>query len=344
MTVVLVATLRDEGPYLLEWLAHHRAAGVDAFLLFTNDCGDGTDRLCQALAPAGVTHVPNPRQAGRSVQWQALRAAWAHPICRAADWILGLDIDEFVNLRDPGAGLAGLIAAVGDADAADAIVLPWRLFGHAGHCAFQDRPILPRFTRAAPADLAYPASARSFKTLFRAKGPFQKLGVHRPKRKPKAPPPRWVDGAGRALPSDFAAADGRVLLSGPPASDLVQLNHYPLRAAESFLLKRLRGLPNRKKDIDLTYWVERNFNTVEDRSILAMAEATAAERARLMALPGVADLHAAAVAQHRARLKDILQDPDTVRFLGRLMLAGDSAVLPPEHARALLQRYRAADG
>lgn len=55
------------------------------------------------------------------------------------------------------------------------------------------------------------------------------------------------------------------------------MNHFAVRSAAALLLKRDLRLPNRAhKPVDLTYWVERNFNTVEDLSVSAMAPATEA--------------------------------------------------------------------
>ena len=108
MKIVLVSALRDEGPHLLEWIAHHRAIGVTDFLLFTNDCSDGTDAMLDALAPMGVVHLRNEPPEGKSLQWNALKQAWGHEARRKADWVLCIDCDEFINLRAPLENLPGL--------------------------------------------------------------------------------------------------------------------------------------------------------------------------------------------------------------------------------------------
>ena len=336
-----MSALRDEGPYLLEWVAHHQAIGVTDFLLFSNDCSDGTDAMLDALAPAGVVHLRNEPPNGKSVQWNALKLAWRHDLRRQADWILGVDCDEFVNLRAPLTTLGGLIGQVAEADA---VVLPWRLFGHDGARRLTDEWTTRRFARAAPEGCDYPVGGRQFKTLFRRKGPFAQIGVHRPRaRKDRAAQVRWVDGSGGALPDWFIQNEQRITLAGlSEASSLVQLNHYSLRSAQGFLLKRQRGLPNRQgKAIDLMYWVERNFNTVEDRSIAHLADGTAAALKALMALPGVADLHAAAHAWHHRRFEELLRDEDELRLYGRLLLAADSTPLPAADVAELIRRYRA---
>lgn len=339
--ILLVSTLRDEGPHLLEWVAHHRAIGVTDFLLFSNDCSDGTDTMLEALAPLGVVHLRNEPDQGKSLQWNALKQAWANDLRKSADWICCIDSDEFINLRAPLQSLSDLTDAVGKADA---IAMPWRLFGHNGQAQLSDALTTEIFTRAAPPDCDYPVGARQFKTLFRASAPFRQIGVHRPRLKKDAVA-RWVDGSGTALPNSFAAAEQRITLFGlPAASDLVQLNHYSVRSAESFMLKRARGLPNRRgKPIDLTYWVERNFNTVQDTSIARMLPQTRRVLAEVMALPGIADLHAAALAHHHAAFAAILREEAAVKLYGRLLLAATSTPLPSETIAALVRMYRQSD-
>lgn len=37
---MIVTMMKNEGPYIVEWVAHHLAVGFDRFLVFTNDCDD----------------------------------------------------------------------------------------------------------------------------------------------------------------------------------------------------------------------------------------------------------------------------------------------------------------
>ena len=52
---VIVGCMKNEAPYIVEWVAYHRAMGVDNFLIYTNDCTDGTDELLDVLAEKGIT-------------------------------------------------------------------------------------------------------------------------------------------------------------------------------------------------------------------------------------------------------------------------------------------------
>jgi hypothetical protein len=339
-SITLVTAMRNEGPFAVEWIAHHRALGVTGFVIVTNDCDDGTDTLLDRLAEAGeVVHLRQEANPGK-VQWAALALAEGSEAVREADWVLGIDCDEFVNIRPPLATLPDLIAAAGEADA---VVLPWRFFGNGGHSRFAEGPVTERFTRAIPDDALFPGFARSFKTLARWKGgPFRRLGIHRPRG--DTSDSVWLDGSGRRLPAEFAGASGRIVLMTPRIeSGLVQLNHYSVRSTEDFLVKRARGLPNRAgKRIDALYWAERNFNTVEDASIGRHRTGTAREEARLLSLPGVADAQAAAVAAHRAKIAAILATAEGATLYSRLALLPSSVPPAREEALRLLALIRAA--
>ncbi len=47
--VAIITCMKNEGPFILEWLAYHRAIGVKDVLVYTNDCNDGTDTFLELL-------------------------------------------------------------------------------------------------------------------------------------------------------------------------------------------------------------------------------------------------------------------------------------------------------
>ena len=336
MSIVGITCQRDDGAYLVEWLAHHLAAGFDRMLVLSHDCCDGSDELLQALsADPRIAHLPFEPRGKKSVQWQALKLARHHPWVDAADWVLFFDCDEFICIQE--GDLPSLISAFElEQGAFDAIALPWRLFGSAGHQQ-RDPGITPeRFFKTAPEDLHFPL-AHLFKTLFRPKA-FQALGVHRPRAKPHKPA-RWLAPNGQPLPDHFASNDTIIGLYCLPTSPRrVCLNHYSLRSAEEFLVKRARGLPNHSdRRIDLTYWAERNWNDTENRDILCMMDNTHKELEKLLALPNVLDLLELCDRWHKNAASEQMTDPSTLRFHFRLgMLTGGN---PPsaEAGQAFLQ-------
>lgn len=333
-----VLTVRNEGAFLLEWLAHHRAVGVTDFLIFSNDCQDGTDLMLDRLQDlGGVTHLRNDGPYdNRGIQFTALKRAETQDIVRQADWILTLDIDEFINIHTGDRTLPALLTALPDATA---ITLTWRLFGNAGIVEYSDQPVTETFLQAAPELLIWPWRAAMFKTLYRNDGTYRKLGIHRP----RAPDPeriaqaRWFDGQGRALPPAFRTS--RIFSNhGQLNYGLVQLNHYPLGAMESYMLKADRGRANRACDpMAMDYWVERNFNIERDSSILQMGQAMHGELDRLRADATLAALHAAAVDWRQQRFLTLMQSDAQRSLFARLLLTPPSQPMPQSQARRIVR-------
>lgn len=328
--ILAILTVRNEGAFLLEWLAHHRACGFTDFLVISNDCQDGTDLMLDRLQDLGnVVHLRNDGPHDRGPQWSALKLANGHDLRHRADWIAVLDIDEFVNIHAGDHTIGALLSALPEADA---ITLTWRLFGNAGIRDFVDRPVREQFTRAAPAVMGWPWRAAMFKTLFRNDGTYARLGVHRPRGPDKARLDgfRWFDGSGRRLGGAFLRA--RVYSDyGRDNYRLVQLNHYALGAMQSYVLKCDRGRANRDASaFDLSYWVERNFNQVEDRSILALDGAVRAHLSALKSDPDLAALHDRAVAWRQQRFEQLMTQEHWRALFGRLIMTPPSRVLTPE--------------
>ena len=306
--VTVVTAMKNEGPFILDWIAHNRAIGVERHLVYTNDCGDGTDRLLDLLSEAGVSRRENPYRSTDNVpQHAALRAAENESAVTGADWLVTLDVDEYVDIHVGEGRIPDLLDAVPDAHV---ISMPWRLFGNADRHAFEDRPVTELFPLAAPEYAPRPLQAWAFKSLYRNAGLFRRMGVHRPKGLATTLQDglRWVDGSGRPLPSAVWRGAWR-MSKAHWGYDLVTLNHYAVRSAESFLVKRERGRVNHTDRAQgRAYWFRMNHNAEEASSIRRHDPRVAQEKAALLALPGVAAAHEAAVAWHRARIAALRQD------------------------------------
>ncbi|MEM9010598.1 MAG: glycosyltransferase family 2 protein [Pseudomonadota bacterium] len=307
---VIVGCMKNEGPFLLEWIAYHRSIGVDTFLLYTNDCEDGTDALLDRLAALGVLHhEDNSSWKGQSPQQAALNRAIEHPALQNAEWIIHIDTDEFINIRHGDGTLPELYEAVGPATN---IAMTWRLFGHGGVQRYDDAPVIAQFERCAPSYLPKPHTAWGFKTIVRNIGAYAKLSCHRPNKleEEHADQVRWVNGSGHDVTKSYLKngwrSDTKTI-----GYDLVQLNHYALRSAQSFLVKRQRGRAlHVDRSIGLNYWIRMDFNSCTDVTIQRHVPRMEAELARLMEDAEVARLHAAAVAWHREKAETLMAVPE----------------------------------
>lgn len=338
MTHLALLTVRNEAAFLLEWFAHHRAIGFDDFLVFSNDCDDGTDAMLDRLAALGwLSHVRNegPYDKG-GIQFTALKAAARMDQVKDADWILPLDVDEFVNIHVGDGTLSDLHAALPDATA---ITLTWRLFGNNGQVRYLDHPVTDTFPMAAPEVLHWPWRASMFKTLYANDGTYGKPGVHRPRDvdDSKLPQARWFDSHGRELDDQFKTR--RIFSSyGRSNYGLAQLNHYPLGAMESYVLKADRGRAVHSGDLlGLDYWVERNFSSAEDKTINRYAARRDAILTELKADDALATLHEQAVTWRKDRFEALMQQEPFRALFGRLLMAPPTRPLPQKAAQFMIK-------
>ncbi len=311
----IVTTMKNEGPFILEWIAYHQAIGVSDFLVYTNDCDDGTDTMFDLLQSKGIVqHRQNPfRRMKLKPQHAALQAAEKEKTMRQADWIICMDVDEFINIKIGDGRLPDLYNAVGDANM---ISCTWRLFGNADIHHFSDDPVIRMHDRCAPEYAPKPHQAWGFKTLFRNVGLFKKFGVHRPKglRPQLWDQINWVNGSGAPIPKNEFRNAWRST-TNTYGYDLVSLNHYAVRNAASFLVKRDRGRVNHvDRDQGEAYWFRMNNNATQDRSIQSRIPMMERQLKKLMSDPEIAAQHHACVAAHKAKIKELLTNPGQQEF------------------------------
>ena len=310
MRITAVTCVKNEGPFLLEWIAFNRLIGVSDFLFYSNDCSDATDRLLDALADRGIVqHLPNPAD-GRNYQMEALKAARKHPAVAQADWVWVADVDEFLNIHVGDHTIPALIEACGDPQA---ISVSFQFFASDGVDAFVDQPVIGQFSRSHNPDIWCGETAIEVKSLVRKDFPLQYYGAHRPFFKSKLDKnkrPSWTDGSGRVVQHRFLmAANPRRIRRFPAkgAREFATLNHYALRSLDSYLVKNDRGDVNREnRAFDDTYWRERNDPAYEDSSISRYLPELNEALSALKSDPEIAALHNETVALHIAKRDELL--------------------------------------
>lgn len=315
----IVTTMKNEGPFIHEWLAYHRVIGVEGFLVYTNDCTDGTDTFLDLLQEKGyVQHRDNPfKSTDLKPQHAALQAAENEPAITDADWVICMDVDEYINIKIGDGTLHDLYGAVPDTNM---ISCTWRLFGNADVHEFDPRPIIEQFDTCAQEITRKPHQAWGFKTLHRNIGIFKKLGVHRPKglRPQLWDQINWVNGSGRPMPHTMYRNAWRSTLD-TVGYDMVQLNHYAVRSAESFLVKRDRGRVNHvDRDQGLAYWFRMNNNSVQEQSIQRMIPHLHAEMDRMLADPDIRSAHEKCIFAHRSKIDELRQTVNYSKFYNDL--------------------------
>ncbi|MBV7392871.1 glycosyltransferase family 2 protein [Mameliella sediminis] len=307
---VIVGCMKNEGPYILEWIAYHRAVGFDNFLIYTNDCSDGTVEILDRLDALGIVHHrDNNGWKGKSPQQHALDAALQEDVIRQADWIAHIDVDEFVNIRCGNGTLADVFDRVPDATN---VAMTWRLFGHNGVRRFQDRFVIEQFDTCAPKYCPKPHTVWGFKTMFRNIGAYEKISCHRPNKLAEGfeDKVKWVNGSGHDM-TEAAIRNGWRSSKRTIGYDLIQLNHYALRSAESFLIKRQRGRAlHVDRNIGLNYWIRMDWSVHRDITIKRNIPRVRAEYDRLMRDDILRAAHHRALEWHRAKAAELHGMPE----------------------------------
>lgn len=307
---VIVGCMKNEAPYIVEWVAYHRAMGVDNFLIYTNDCSDGTSEILDRLQEMGVLqHRNNDDWKGNSPQQYALNQALKEPVIQNADWILHIDVDEFVNVRTGNGTLQDFFDAVPEATN---VAMTWRLFGHNNVTRLVDEFVIDQFDTCAPKFCPKPHTVWGFKTMFKNIGAYEKISCHRPNKlnEDKRSDVRWVNGSGRDMTGE-AVDNGWRNSKKSIGYDLIQLNHYALRSAESYLIKRQRGRAlHVDRSIGLNYWIRMDWSDFRDVTIKRNLPRLRAEYDRLMQDDTLRSWHQKGLEWHKAKAIELHGMPE----------------------------------
>jgi hypothetical protein len=250
---VLFTAVRNEAPFLLEWVAYHQVIGFDLIVIASNDCDDGATELADALAELGnVVHIAHEVPVDARPQASAARLVNDRHLLSDGDWAIWLDADEFLNVL-AGEGLVDdLLRAIAPHDGA---LINWRLFGDGGNARFPGRFVSEAFSTASAPEYG---ENEEVKTLFRM-GPwiegFADRSINRPKLIPQAgedsTTPSFVTPAGQPIDrklnrhrSWYAGRQRPAQRTAAPHERgyaFAQINHYTVRTPDMFALKGRRG-------------------------------------------------------------------------------------------------------
>lgn len=265
--IAIGAILRNEAPYLLEWIAHHRALGVQEFFLADNVSIDGTSELLSELDRQGWVHrIPFPDPPNGQAQTEAYAHIYER-IGSSVDWIAFIDGDEFIVTEAP--DLPTYISSVVRPDVG-AVSLNWAIYGSSGLVSADARPVLQRFRCRAKRD---EFKNRHYKSIVRA-------GLDADVRHPHHP----------GLPHGFllvdAAGNGQAVSKVPGIANAVEwrgarINHYVIKSFAEFKAKQTRGPvnksdPSRPDDFFSEHDLNDEIDPVADHTVERMLRDKAA--------------------------------------------------------------------
>jgi len=310
--VTAVSMMKDEGPFVLEWVAHHLSLGFTDLVVYTNDCSDGTDDMLIRLEELGLAHHRrNEIPEGIRPQPSALKYAQVEPVVSNSDWVLVFDADEFLRI-DYGDGTLDDMIGAAEKAGANGIVITWRIFGSGGVQDWSNTPVTEQYLYAAP-----PMWNKGWgvKTLFKFDPEYWKLGIHRPKIKNKHLETgfphtiHWLNGSGLPMEDYFKFRGWRSIVR-TVGHEWAQMNHYAIKSMDSYAIRKFRGNVNNKKDkYNADYWSLQDRNEVFDDSILRHAKRRNEIFDLLLTDEILANLHQNAVEKVENRLAEFKGTP-----------------------------------
>jgi FkbM family methyltransferase len=305
LRTVLIAEIGADAPWLLEWLAWHKAAGADAVVAFNRGNDAATTAMLDRLGAMGhLQHLPHPDLAGPDTDWLAF--ARHLPVVRQAEYVLPLGVDEFLNIRIGDHTLSALYQRLGSFDVLSAAQV---VHGANQRDGFKPDWLTARLPRHQKTTPGKPKAMRLARSLVRLSAQVEALGAHRPRLRAGAKPV-WLDGSGRPMTA-LAQHVGQTQLDCRGASDLLRIERFPLRDLDSYLASvdgtadTMAGRRALK-----TFWLESNKNDEDTADYAVMlAAARSWHDANLRPDEPLMALQDAACLTHANRLASMSLDP-----------------------------------
>lgn len=233
-----VATcMKNEGAFIVEWVAHYLALGFDRAIVLTNDCDDGTDLIADRLAAlAPVTHLRNEVPEGGFAQEVGMAMLKSSGELAGVDWLLHCDADELLYLHMPDPDIGRFL---GQLPECDAVAFDWRFAG-TDLDAWPGGLVVDHCPRGS-ATMSKPETFS--KTMFRPEL-FGAFSDHMP----KAPVRDGVvirNSLGQELPNKamYHPRKSRYIRGATDhlSWQAAEMRHYALRSRQAFASKALRG-------------------------------------------------------------------------------------------------------
>jgi len=162
--LAIIAFMRDEGHILDEWIQHHQRQGVDHFFIADNGSKDTSMEILSKYS--NVTVIDGCDRPQRECYVMAYKEARTK-----FDWVICLDLDEFLYATEPGQTLVTQLADV----KTTAVRVAWTMF--LPTTIHQPKSVIAQSVLACAGDIK---SRTPYKTIFRTTVPPNAIKIHGP--------------------------------------------------------------------------------------------------------------------------------------------------------------------
>ena len=235
----VVAIMKNEKPYLKEWIEYHLLQKVEHFYLCDNDSTDGTKEYLKPYIDKGIiTYIPTP---GVNQQLKCYEKV-VDKYKNDTYWLAIIDLDEYLVPIEKN----NMKAFLKDYEYASEVSLHWMNYGDADLFSRKDGLITETFTsHAKKLNHTVKSIVKPDKVID-----FNMFGANHYTR---------VEG----LSVNEQHKSVKFMLDYNISADKARINHYLLKSFEEFVHKKNRGHPEGNK-IDYGYYFFHNDNSVKD--------------------------------------------------------------------------------
>lgn len=238
--LAVAAIMKDEGPYLAEWIEYHKLVGVDAFFIYDNESSDNTaEILAPYIARGDVVHIPWP---GLRQQFNAYNDALRR-FRMATRWLAYIDADEFIVPL----AKATIPEILENYKNEVGLSMHWLMYGDNGHKNYSEDLVIERFTAHAPEPDEF------MKTIINPRAAFSMETHH-----------ACFIGSHAAVNENGHKVRTR---SKEKAASAIRINHYWGKSWEEYGMKQRKGRTGSRGaslPADDSMFSLRNRNEVQD--------------------------------------------------------------------------------
>jgi len=234
MKAACVGIVKNEAPYIAEWIAYQLSLGFDTVILYDNGSTDSTvEEIQRFLNHYDVRLVDWPDAEPQS-QRRAYEDAVRH-FQTEFDWLAFFDTDEFLVLD------SDLRSTLTARRGAASVVVHWAMFGSSGHQTRRSGLVIENYTRRSESSFD---PNRHFKSIINPRLILKCVNAHHFQPKSRFRLWRWdiadpiVDLAGRRIDMDWAVPGTTI---NCPDYTAGKLHHYFTRSYADWQAKVERG-------------------------------------------------------------------------------------------------------
>jgi hypothetical protein len=126
MKIALIAMFKNESHILKEWLDHYLREGVDTFFLINNNSTDNYKPILEPYLQSKQVILTSSKKKNAQVELYNIYL----PEVKKYDWVIVVDLDEFVYARKGFTTIKDYLQTV-DKNIYK-IIIPWKMFGSSG--------------------------------------------------------------------------------------------------------------------------------------------------------------------------------------------------------------------